>query len=1022
MFIRNGIRSNLRSRGRTALFAGMILVLTLVMVLALGVRLYTDGALAECDEAYRSIAVVEYMGPEYPSRDEPDQAARAAAASIDAEALSSMEGVRAWYRECRTLSHIAGLRRQGTDMPYRERGVVEVTHLSPVWDYDYVLLPEDPWDPESPLVWQPAGEEQVIQYYTAILSRSLYTYEDRENIFISVVAEGVPEQPDPSATYVLHGTFIDGDSLGIANGTRTFLIQPFPDSDASPVQLLQPGQEPDEIFLRCADYYRTVNNYVYTVSSGDLEDLWEFHQNVIYLQEGAYPTGAGECLVSGDLAEKSGLSVGQTIQLTAFSSDPGNLYDITPTDRTESVTVVGVTNTANGYAAHVWRQMEPEDAPLYGYRIGIAELSNRTAVTTVASIQAAMPENVRVTLLDQGYNDAIEPILSMQSAATRVLLLCAVGTVAVLVLFALLFVGRQNETVRILVSLGTPRGKIALWLLSGALVISGGAAALGGGLGLLGLPAVYRLVQSAASGGGSRLRFSEALISSVKDVVLHVRAPVWPMLALVICIVSLSLLLNALFVAVAYQGGALRRGKSRVRVPRGKTSVFGAGSVRYALLSLRRGGGRAVLVVLVSAVLAVTVIALGRIYRGWETELDQVLRQTQLEGQVTSFDGQTFSDLAIPLPTIRALSNLDDVSDLYLSARSPYFLSSDIPTFGGGSFAQERRADWIRSQPDLVAVNNLKGAKEFYFTDPVVEWADGWDASCLADADYPLLGSIVFGLVNADRVEAYPVVVGDTFMEAHGFHSGDIFACQIPTVSMGDLPVTLRIVGVYKQGNSRAHIYCPLAALIPPDLVFAPEPPTGDPIRFQWGARSLEDYKAHLYESYMASTCRFTLTSADRLDDTRDALEAAGYGWPGHLGSQRTTLVLRDAAFVKLVENLGGSLSMGRVMLVLIFAVVSLLGFIISWLMVSGRKREFAIMRGFGVRGARLFLSFFWEQALLCLVGCGLGSLALVWLYAGGWLQWVTVAGYVVCYLIGCGVSVVLIGRMNLMELLATRE
>ena len=66
MIVRNGIRSNLRAKGRTVLFSGMILVLTLVMILALGVRLYCDTALTQFDSAYRSIAVVEYMGSEYP--------------------------------------------------------------------------------------------------------------------------------------------------------------------------------------------------------------------------------------------------------------------------------------------------------------------------------------------------------------------------------------------------------------------------------------------------------------------------------------------------------------------------------------------------------------------------------------------------------------------------------------------------------------------------------------------------------------------------------------------------------------------------------------------------------------------------------------------------------------------------------------------------------------------------------------------------------------------------------------------
>ena len=75
MFIRNGIKSVLRERGRTALFSLLILLLTVTMILSLSVLLYSTSVMEACDEAYRSIALVEYMGPEYPNEDVPDAAA-----------------------------------------------------------------------------------------------------------------------------------------------------------------------------------------------------------------------------------------------------------------------------------------------------------------------------------------------------------------------------------------------------------------------------------------------------------------------------------------------------------------------------------------------------------------------------------------------------------------------------------------------------------------------------------------------------------------------------------------------------------------------------------------------------------------------------------------------------------------------------------------------------------------------------------------------------------------------------------
>ncbi len=1015
MIVRNGIRSNLRAKGRTALFTGMILVLTLVMVLALGVRLYCDTALAQFDKSYRSIAVVEYMGAEYPDRDEPDPSARAASSAIDDGAIRAIPGVNAWYRDCHTLGTVDGFIRLGNDMPYKNRGVIVVTHLSPKYSMDVG------YDPNGELGIVPSDQ---VDYYTGIVSRSIYSYTGKENIFVSILPDFVPDDVDYGDLYVLHGTFVDGDQLGIHNGMEAFLAMKFPDSDASPVARLEPGEEPGELFAQAAEHYRAINNYVHTVTCGNLNDLWEFHQGVIYLQEGKMPERPDECVISGDLAVKMEIPVGGKLDYTAFSSAENDRYDVELTDRHQSLTVTGIANENTEYTAYIWQQADAPLTRLYGYRIGIASLDNAKSVEAVMAMESIMPENVRVSLLDQGYADAVEPFVSLQSTATNVLLLCAVGTVSVLVLFALLFVGRQNETVRILVSLGTPRRKIVLWLLSGALVISGSATLLGGVLGLLGLPAVFRRIQTRVSGEKELLRFSETLVSTVKTADIKVDTPVWPLALTIAGIILLSLLFCLLFLRTAYRGGTLRRGKSRVRVPRGKTSVFGSGSMRYAVLSIRRGGPRALLVVAVSAVLTLVIIILGGVYRGWETQLDEALHKTQLEGQVTSTDGRFFSGLTVKISTIHKLMSLDDVGDVYVSIRDVYWMPEDIPAFGEGTFAQERRQDWIDAQSELVCTNNLKGAKEFYFTEPVIQWVDGWDESCLADDSYPTIFGALLGIETDKELAPYPAIVGDEFMESHHLTPDCEFTCMMRgNRSLGDeIPVTLHIVGVYHQTGSRAHIYLPLSFFAMPDVVFGEEPPEGSSYGFRYGRWTVENYRAYIYDFYMMESCRFTLTSASHLEESRQALDEAGFGWPGHLGDNRTALVLRDASFVKLTENLGRYLSMGRVMLGLIFGVVALLGFIVSWLLISGRKREFAIMRGFGVRRMQLFLSFFWEQALLCILGCAIGCLALVHFYAGGPLQLLVLGGYVLCYMAGCAISVVLIAKMNLMELLSTRE
>ena len=1002
MIVRNGIRSNLRSKGRTALFAGMILVLTLGMILALGVRSYCDSALAQFDKAYRSIAVLEYMGAEYPSIDEPDPAARAASAAIDDSALSAVPGVTAWYRDCHTLSRVEGFQRRGIDMPYKDRGVIVVTHIVPVYPAQLGIM------------GQP-------DYYTGLLTRSLYSYTEKENILITILYDDLPEDLEKDGFYVLHGTFVEGDEEGIHNGLACFKALPFSDDPGTePCYRLGEGEEPPEIFSRYADHFRTINNYVHTVVCGNLEDLWEFHQGVVYPREGRMPEGPDECIVSGGLAESMDLSVGMTLELTDFDSEEGDRYEITLTDRHRTVTVTGITNSYEDYYGYIWQQKEQTPATLFGYRIGIAELENSQAVDAAAALEEMMPANVRVTLLDQGYTEAVEPFLSLQSTSTNVLLLCAAGTAAVLVLFARLFVGRQNDTVRILVSLGTPRRKIALWLLSGALVIAGGAAVLGGLLGILGLPAVYAAIRSRIAAGSEILRFSETLVTTMKKVDVPVRTPLWPILLTIGAIILFAFLLCFLFLGVAYRGGTLRQGRSRVRVPSGRTSTFGSGAFRYAVLSLRRGGRRALLVVAVCAVLTVMLILLGGVYRGWEIQLQDALSGTELEGQVTSLDGRDFSGLILPIHTIQELLMQEDVSDVYVSIRDVYWMPEDLP----GIVREERRNDWIDAQAEFVCTNDLKGTKEFYFTEPEIQWTEGWDASCLSDDSYATIYGPLLYLEKDKIAGPYPAVVSDAFLESHGLTPGCGFSCMIRGggVLQDEISVPLIAAGVYHQTGSKAHMYLPLAAFVPPDVIFGETPQEGSSYWFRNGRNTEENYRAFIYDYYMMETCRFTLVSAAHLEQTRDNLDRAGFGWPGHVGQRRTTLILRDASFVKLTENLGRYLSMGRVMLGLIFGIVALLGFIISWLLVSGRKQEFAVMRGLGVKKGRLFLSFFWEQALLCLAGCAIGCIAMKRFYAGGALQWLVLGAFAVCYMTGCALSVILIGKMNLMELLSAQE
>ena len=154
----------------------------------------------------------------------------------------------------------------------------------------------------------------------------------------------------------------------------------------------------------------------------------------------------------------------------------------------------------------------------------------------------------------------------------------------------------------------------------------------------------------------------------------------------------------------------------------------------------------------------------------------------------------------------------------------------------------------------------------------------------------------------------------------------------------------------------------------------------------------------------------------------RERLREQNFSAVGHVSANRTTLLLRDAAFLKLTESMERNIAIGRVMSTVISLLILLLGFIISWLMTFTRRQEFALMRGLGVKKQQVFASFFLEQAILSLAGCLAGCTALFRLYAGGATQPLAAAAYLVCYLLGTAVSILKIGKIDLMELLTVRE
>lgn len=1129
MIIRNGIRSTLRARGRSLLFTLLIFVLTLTLTLGLGAWAYSSALLGQMEEGYTSIALVEYLGQNYPQQDAADEYARAAAQELDTDAIAALEGVKLWEGNSRVLASVDGYSRNTGTVPYPDRAVLLCTQFTPymvegmvsvaeadlskervvfieekglammqnsdsrktewlelytysnnqytrswtengevkvvavsqeelpreciIWNprnsrkyCQYVRngdvkwrIPEDVQDQFCPYYYYDeetqtySGPGKVVQSYSAICVEALYSRDIDGETLISLLPDYEGLDIKQKTRYLLHGAFTH-----TGGRVNAFALLPFYEGcETQPwIEVTKDTQIP-EIFQQYATMYEAANQHVIFETSADVESLEVFQQNVLRIQEGRFPQAgeAGVCVVSFDMAQQMELSLGDTIDLSILSSAAGDRFDLAFTGDDKKLEVVGITTQSEDYNGCVWASDAERsyDAQLFGYELGRAVLTSSSARQTADAIAALCPDNVRLTLYDQGYSAAAQPMQTMRTTAMAITLAAGSSAVAVLLLFAYLFVGRQKETVLVLVSLGTPKHKIRRWLLSGAVVICGVAAAAGALAGDYGLEYIIDFVtQITRSMYVADQRYSEAAIGFVKETAFTQEIPRWPALYAGVAVFAAAVVLCTIFLQMARRQSVAKRGKQRVHVPRSGTSTMGRGALRFAALSARRGGWRSVVVPMVSLMLALLLGILATTSAGWSDQLDELYRDTKIRGTVVSTNGRQSTNLLISPENARKLYKSQLLESVETSIGWNYWFADEIPEFGDYEYDIYRKEAWIGKQPQLIALNGLNAAPEFmHAQQPEITWQEGWDESFLESREYQAFTSTLtyFNggklLRGENKPIIYPCLISEDLMERRGLKLGDTFTVAMThkdSAWEGELRIELNIVGSFPQAGAQSNIYVPLSFWCSPDWIVGETDmkPTGDRVTLAF--ETPHDREYYLYSTSNFGTCVFTLSDAARLDELRDYLQGQNFSQVGKMTRNRTTILLSDQTFVETVEGLNRYISFGQILFPVLFAVVILLGFIVSWLVTNSRRMEFAILRGLGASKMRVFFSFFWEQCLLCMTGCAVALLGLTAVTDALESNLQTIGIYLACYLLGTALSVHAVGRTNLMSLLSERE
>jgi len=413
-----------------------------------------------------------------------------------------------------------------------------------------------------------------------------------------------------------------------------------------------------------------------------------------------------------------------------------------------------------------------------------------------------------------------------------------------------------------------------------------------------------------------------------------------------------------------------------------------------------------------------------------QDQLEAIYDNTTIEGYYTDIHGKQIGNQVLNAYDVNNLSHTANLNTLTISTGEPYLylgitmladgtdLNLSPLYYPSSPFRCESLEVAIQRGPELTGTNDIHKAPEFFYEDTIImTFADGYDETILT--------------VPSDDPNIYTCIIPTSLMAEEGISFGDKIRVAIDDVYV--IPETrekifyhydLRVVGSYEKQGAEDTIYTPLSLFFDTSLIWGTGQAALDtPLQtFETGIAVTSEQKDTLLSTVFHSTT-FTLIESRSLVAFKDYLTEYGYSQVQNVSEVREFIVLKDAAFNNAVASVKQQIRYINTLYPFLYLLVGIIAITVSYLLVVSRKKEFAIMRGLGATRVRSFLSFFFEQSILCVVGtaAGLGVCRLI-RGVPTTLHLELTVGFLICYYIGCTISIMIMNHTNVLTILLDRE
>ena len=1084
MHIRHSIKNVFRSWPKSTLF--FLLLAALSAVLCIGVSLTSAilDFLRSCDENYTSIAVFEYIGEGYPDETRYDPDITRCMEEFDFTSLNHNPVVIGWDSNETALGCISGKDVDSTDAPYKNMLVAVVFILSyneRIGAYQYSII-ENLLDPDAKVTGGYLDTSVVdleIGHVYLIHGSSGSRYTGMGNTSYLIVA------PFNIASAAAAGVDVSIEDMIMDVGTGGGNYEVPPDSilyqiaetySAVNTSITVQATNDLEAFL-------PFQQAELSVISGRSFTADE------------YESGAQVCLLPERMAEllsvEPGDRIGLSIAVQEGASRQESYWAGTGFSYSNSYTVVGIFSPNDDYRETVFI---PKSAATdlssnrYSFTLGQARLKNSGAEQFYLDMLEALPHRVRITVYDQGYSAAAAPVRDVLRIAVIITVVCALTTLAMLALFGFLFVYRQRGLVKTMRRVGVVNGGVFTYFLfgSGCIALLGAAAGAFVSHTLSG--AFMELVRrSIANYSTDNLRYSNANLTVSKTIEFAPDIAPVVFILTALALFAFAVLACYVFTSVSVRsktaGGRSRAGKrsggdgarsrslgggvrsrslggggvsgarsrsldgggggsggggARSRSLGGggvKSRSLNGGALKYAWISVQRGGSRTFLPVILCALAAALILQLTSTTVAYESGYNRLVEETDITGYITDFRGAWRYGLMLDAVVINDLYYSGILSNVSVT-KSGYHYAYDLQTpEEWNMYSIETYTDNVSSGPGFIWTNDLAATHEFYgCADLPVTFMSDYDLSIFSylppeDEPFELEGVYDNWVWPEQEVRPIQCIVSTAFLEEHTLAYGDIFEVSVSEGDSFDFK-TMEIIGSYVKQGSADNIYIPLSnyhiyefgvkavgrggsALsytykydyLPSSYIFSPDP------------------DVDLLNKLALSSVSFKMRGASGLDAFKSFLFDRGYSEVNQTREIRSYITIEDKTFLATERAMSQRLWYMQKIFPALYVLLELLSALIPFILVQLRKRESALMRAQGASKSTAFSSIFAEQIMLCIPGVLIGG--GLWLAAAGTptrLGLALAVLFALFWLFGAGISAFSLNRGSVRTILKAEE